>query len=224
MPRPPKSTNPPLQERSRQTLERMLVATEELLETESFQDIGIHDIVQRAKASVGSFYARFADKDALLTALYERYDAELPLRIERWRRKNPEPGESLQEACTWVARYLMDSFGERTHLLRALALHVRGDPSLASSRTSQRRAKQHAFLEDALLRFESEIPDAVPRRAVRTAIFLAASACRERLLFEYTPHGRAARTSRARLGRDLARMMAGYLGGPHVSGEQGRTR
>ena len=68
------SVHPPQQERSRRTLRRILSATERLLLKRPFEDIGVQEIVRAARTSVGSFYARFDDKAALLTALYERYD------------------------------------------------------------------------------------------------------------------------------------------------------
>ena len=47
----------PKQERSRQTCERILAATEQLLRDHLFEQISVADIVRTAKASVGSFYA-----------------------------------------------------------------------------------------------------------------------------------------------------------------------
>jgi len=182
-----------------------------LLEERSFEEIGVQQIVRGARTSVGSFYARFEDKSALLSALYERYDADLDARIALWRANRPAPEPGLVGACAWVAGYLVDSFSGRRNLLRALALHVRQRPEVAGGETSRRRAEQHAFLLEALVRHRDAIRDADPEQAARTAIFLAASACRERILFDETPHARAAKQSRGRLASDLARMMAGYL-------------
>jgi AcrR family transcriptional regulator len=160
---------------------------------------------------VGSFYARFADKHALLDALYARYDAGLDARIAAWRASRPEPSDGLAGACRWVAEYLVESFSSRRHLLRALALHVRQRPEVADVAVGERRARQHAFLHAALLRERERIPDSDPERAVRSAVFLAASACRERVLFRETPHARQDPMSDAALVVELARQMLGYL-------------
>lgn len=207
----PTTVRPPLQARSRRTLQRILSATERLLVKREFEAISVQQIVRSARTSVGSFYARFEDKAGLLSALYERYDADLDQRIEAWRSAHPAPGPGLTGACAWVAGYLVDGFRSRRNLLRALALHVRQRPEVAGQATSERRAAQHAFLEDALLEHRASICDADPERAVRTALFLAASACRERVLFDDTPHARASEQSDDQLVADLARMMAGYL-------------
>jgi AcrR family transcriptional regulator len=62
----------PRQARSQATLERFVEATRQLLEQQSFEDITVADIVQRAERTVGSFYARFDDKYAVLHVLTDR--------------------------------------------------------------------------------------------------------------------------------------------------------
>lgn len=65
----------PRQARSRETFERFVTATRELLEEgRSFESIGVADIVARADRTVGSFYARFDDKEAVLGVLVQRLD------------------------------------------------------------------------------------------------------------------------------------------------------
>src|SRR5262245_23380018 len=63
----------PAQPRGRDTAERFATATEELLRTRPFEEISIREIVRRAGRPIGSFYARFASKEALLPFLYQRY-------------------------------------------------------------------------------------------------------------------------------------------------------
>jgi AcrR family transcriptional regulator len=43
----------------------------------------VADIVREARSSVGVFYSRFADKDALLHTLDERFADELVITVER---------------------------------------------------------------------------------------------------------------------------------------------
>ena len=67
----------PLQERSRETADRFAAAAEDLLRDRSFEEISIQDIVRRAGRPTGSFYARFASKEALLPFIYLRYHEDL---------------------------------------------------------------------------------------------------------------------------------------------------
>ncbi len=62
----------PRQARSQATLERFVEATRQLLEERSFEDITVADIVSKAERTVGSFYARFEDKYAVLHVLVDR--------------------------------------------------------------------------------------------------------------------------------------------------------
>ncbi len=69
--------NPPHQRRSQATLNRLLDAAEALLNERAWEDITVSDIVLEAKSSVGSFYARFPSKEALVVALLDRYHEEM---------------------------------------------------------------------------------------------------------------------------------------------------
>jgi AcrR family transcriptional regulator len=71
------SVRPPSQARSLATMERFVHATQELLEERPFEDITVADIVRRAERTVGSFYARFEDKDAVLRLLLDRLDTRI---------------------------------------------------------------------------------------------------------------------------------------------------
>lgn len=62
----------PRQARSQETLDRFLDATASLLDERPFEEITVSDIVSRAGRTVGSFYARFDDKYAVLYELVQR--------------------------------------------------------------------------------------------------------------------------------------------------------
>lgn len=63
----------PRQARSRATMERILVAVEELLAEKPFDQITIAEISARAESAPTAIYARFSDKTALLLAVHERF-------------------------------------------------------------------------------------------------------------------------------------------------------
>ena len=64
--------NQPQQARSRETMNRFVLAAERLLREKPFDDITIGEIVDGAERTVGSFYARFEDKWALLRTVIHR--------------------------------------------------------------------------------------------------------------------------------------------------------
>ncbi len=73
----------PRQARSQRTLDALLDAAEALLAQRPYHAIALTEIIANAGSSAGSFYARFADKQALLHALHERL-AERTLTMSGW--------------------------------------------------------------------------------------------------------------------------------------------
>jgi AcrR family transcriptional regulator len=64
---------PPQQQRSRESLERILDAAESLIRERGFEAMTIAEVVERSGSSVGSLYARFRNKRGLLQAVQGRY-------------------------------------------------------------------------------------------------------------------------------------------------------
>jgi AcrR family transcriptional regulator len=63
----------PLQERSRQRVEKLLNATDKLLATQEPNEVGLYDIARVAKVPPASVYHFFPTKEAAFVALAERY-------------------------------------------------------------------------------------------------------------------------------------------------------
>ncbi len=200
----------PLQDRSRETLERIVRAVEDLLTTKSFDDIRIAEIVRKAECSTGSFYARFDAKDDLLPFLYERYDADLRLRVEGhlsegWERL------TLRETVEKVVDITVKMYWERKHLLRAVALFARSQPHAVGPKARSARAAVTDVPVRLLGRFADEIAHDDPLEAARTGFFVVAAAAREKILFGDAPHASDTPLPRERLGRELSRTLYNYL-------------
>jgi AcrR family transcriptional regulator len=110
----------PVQARSRATLDRILDATEKLLEIRTFDQLSVQDICKEAASSVGAFYTRFPDKIALLHLLHERIceeakaTAQLALDVERWR------GQNMQDIVAAIVGFMAAEYGQRMGLRREL--------------------------------------------------------------------------------------------------------
>src|SRR3954453_10834195 len=68
----PEALRPPLQTRSRESLERVLEAGQQLLEDAGWEGFTVQEVSRRAGVSIGSIYARAPSKDALILAVYDR--------------------------------------------------------------------------------------------------------------------------------------------------------
>ena len=207
---------PAKQDRSRKTQDRILQATSKLLETEPFESISVRRIIEEARTSIGSFYARFRDKEALLPVLYAEYEQQLGRRIRKLRVSTSQ-AESLEELARLIVKHLME-IGEVPNLSRALYEYATRAPhSAESSDLSKRRREQYRFLLDALLRFRDEITHDDPERAVELAVYFAAVTCRNRLLYPMAPHTRTLKLSKRELEAELVTLLTGYLVNPLAS-------
>ncbi len=188
MPRKPQLewVKKPRQHRSQETLERLLEAAEELLLEKPFESISVTELAKQARSSVGALYARFADKEALLRCLFERFHAqavataEAALAPTRW--EGATPAEFLEIST----RFLIREFRERRHFIAALSQRASADPELAAM--SQRLGELVADKLQALLAHRGEVighPD--PQRAVRLSVWLIMSAFESRAVLSPRP-------------------------------------
>lgn len=137
--------NTPQQDRSRRTLERLLDATEAIIREGGVEAVTVPAVARAARSSVGSFYARFPDKAALLRTLHERAceqslaTAEAALDPARFRHLGTE---ALIRVFLGFAVRL---FRERRPLMLAFSTALAGEPGFA-----QRRARSAAAIGERL--------------------------------------------------------------------------
>jgi AcrR family transcriptional regulator len=201
----------PKQLRSSRTLDRIVRATEELLAQRPFEEITIAEIVRRSRSSIGSFYARFGSKEALLPYLYERYDRELRGRLAPKLDPAKLQGLDLRTMCRGAVSLMVGMYRERQWLLRAMALYARAHPERIDAGVRARRTALHEEQAALFTPHVDEITHPQPGRAVAFALFAVASVCRERILFSASPHASATRMTDEQLINELAEMMYSYL-------------
>jgi AcrR family transcriptional regulator len=197
----------PRQARSRETLERLENAAVRLLKSRTWNDLTIADLVSEADSSVGSFYGRFADKDALLDHLDELY-TERTLALLSSIIASPAP--DLRAAVNNLLRSLVAYHESRRGLIRALVLRARilREP-LWNDRTRRMNSGLPEVLE-WLSRHRSEIRRRDPDRALFLGFSFIFSALRDRILF---PESIVDPQSPAgdQLADELSRMLLAYL-------------
>ncbi len=176
---------PPRQARSHLTLGRILDAAEALLREKRWEDASVAEIARRAGSSVGAFYTRFRDKDALLSALHERFveeaiaTADTAMNEQRW--ANTSICEIVRELVAFQVR-LQD---QHAGLWRAIA--VRATESAEFQARGQRMSKhmEELFTRLVVAR-RHEILHPVPVVAAAFAGRLIGGVMLQRLLFPLT--------------------------------------
>jgi len=166
------SDAPPKQARSAATRQRLLDAAEALIEARGPGEASIPEIVRRAGSSVGGFYARFRDKDALLRALEERFLAEMGARVEaladagRW---SDAPLREIVEAC---AAELVGTIGERRNLIAAFLTRAARDPEVRADALRFRTTTAERITRLLLTRRDA-LSHPHPARAIDLAVQFA---------------------------------------------------
>ncbi len=110
----------PMQERSKQALERFLNVAAELLANNTFEETSISQITQLAESSVGTFYRLLGDKDVLLYAVHGRFVEESQTAIDRAIEQVLHSDLDAKAQIESFIRTLIELFRNREGLLRAL--------------------------------------------------------------------------------------------------------
>lgn len=203
---------PPRQERSHRTLARLLDAAEALVIEGGVQSLTVSGVVSRASSSVGAFYSRFHDKNALLSTLHEREceaalaTTDAALDPARWETM------ALADALSRIVSFVVQLFGQRQRLVLAFQ-----GAAVAEEGIARRRAEFTEQVVDRLHRFLASRQDEIPHPDLRLAAEVMV-----RILFGTLESDMSIRVAlpdydhmdEDRLGAELSRALLGYLGIP----------
>jgi len=201
----------PKQQRSRETLDRLLAATIKILDEEGLEGAVIPKIAAAAKVAPASVYRRFVDKDALLRAAF----------LHMLRKSNELNRElvgkallrkTLEESAVELMNVLFDQYKRHPRLLRASAKFLETDTDPDFSRDARLHVAENiSLVVDALLAFRVEIEHRFPRRALQFAVLTAASAIEGYALEPSSMWHVMAPVSEKELKAELARTFVAYL-------------
>ncbi len=173
----------PRQARSRATLDRIVRATQELLETRTFDEISVLEIVARAGSSVGAFYTRFPDKAALLDYMDELYALRIVEIGKAVAGERAGPDVTLADEVGGVVNFLLQLHRTQPGLLRTLIVEARRQSEGSFRERTRRMNRTIPPVMERLLAHESEMGHPEPRRAVYLGLLMVFSAIREVVLF-----------------------------------------
>jgi len=203
--------HPPKQDRSRRTLERIAEAALDLMEEGGVENATVAAIVDRADASVGSFYARFSGKDDLILFLKQRVWSDAKDRWDEALDGREWSTRSLQEVVEGVITLLLRVFREDYRRRRVLG------QAGHEERDGPRRVlefHQHILstLTPLLRSHQAEIGHPDPEWAVRLGYRFTVGAIREILEVEYVGGVVDGAASAESLVPELTRYWTAYLG------------
>lgn len=201
----------PQQARSRNTMNQILDAAAQILETKTFEELTISEVVQQAGTSVGAFYGRFRDKDGLLQALDERFFLNFERSFNAMLSQSGWADQPLARIVQDAVEFMVTAYGKEQGVLRSLNLKAR----LYSDNRFKER-EQRAWIElfprlqEVLLQHRAEISHPDPGLATRLGFQQMFFAAREFLLWE--PMRAGWLYEKDQLTLELTRAFLSYLG------------
>jgi AcrR family transcriptional regulator len=192
-------------------MDRFAEATESLLRDRPFEQISIQEIARLAERPIGSFYARFGSKDALLPFLYQRYHESLEALFAARLARVDWDALGFDTTIEALVDFLVGVYDERRWLLRALALFARSQPAALPADVVGARSRVFDLPIRILARHRASITHADAEAAIGFAVFIVSSVAREKLLFGDAPHARVTPISRRGLRDELVRVFRSYL-------------
>ncbi len=155
-----------------------------LIAEQSYDEVTIAEIASHSKISVGGFYSRFRNKDALLSNLQQRLGQETQARIaitleQDW------SGISLQKLLHHVVKANAEIYQKYRGVLSTIYLKTRTAES-SDEEDSRQAYNDHIVsqLTSLLMQKRMEIGHRQPKVAIRLAIACMASMLREAVVFK----------------------------------------
>ena len=118
---------PTQQQRSRELVVRLMNEGLALLEKHDFESLSIETLCQRCEATVGSFYARFAGKDAFVDALQRLVVEDARRDLAASYASDRLPRDSLAHLLAWIAKGGVVWMRRHHGLVRASLRRASGD-------------------------------------------------------------------------------------------------
>jgi AcrR family transcriptional regulator len=203
----------PCQQRSRDSLERILKSAEALIRAKGYEALTIAEVVRRSHTSTGTLYARFPDKTALLYAIHERVldreEEELQARLAEvdW------DALSLEETVRRLVAIKCELAKGTEKLYEAFVVSGAADRVVR-----QRGYRNKAFEEDLevqiLLKHADKIGPERAERAARIASRLWQAAREENVQRSKSGVAAPGGVPQDALMREMADVVIAYLRGP----------
>jgi len=156
---------PPRQDRSRDTQLRYVEAAQRLLARgKSFADISVAELAKEASSSVGAFYSRFRDKDALLHVLQIELNREGFATASETMRAGKAARIPLEVMIRGFVQLAVNYYRQQQGLRRALMIEMASNADLRARATELSRETVAGLIDLLADRFPHatrELPDIV---------------------------------------------------------------
>ena len=199
----------PKQGRSRQSFEKIVEATIDLLREKNFDQITLAEICQRSDVSTGSLYGRVDGKDDLLRVVQVRFLERMTDKFNAEESRIVAEATGLREVVPAVVQGLGNLLKENASVLRSFMLKAPSD-AVISTTGKKSALDNHAKFSRLILSCKDEIRHPFPERAVESSMLLV-YATQARFLGLDSPGGLDDVGSWNQLLEDLSDMALAFL-------------
>lgn len=207
------ATRPPKQERSRATVERMVLAAEQLMRDRGSDEFTLAEICTLGRVSMGAIYYRFASKDDLLRLVHSRLMEELEREMSGAIGRSLEGARDLPQLVCTLIDALAETLRRFAPLLRPLMLRSISDPVIRSA-GKETYTRMGAEFSGAILSRTAEIAFIRPIEAAEASYAIAYASLGRSLGLNVSPGHVADILDWHALKQSLALMCVAYLLAP----------
>jgi AcrR family transcriptional regulator len=176
---------PPRQARSRETLRRLLDAAEAVMVAHGPEGATLPRIAKQARVSPATVYRRFRDKDALMRAVFRRFNERSRGAVREQFDREAVHAIGLVRFSTHVVQGMVRGFRANAALSRAAIQYAERHPHADFIRKSAAsEANSFQTMVDTLLMWRDDIDRPDPEQAIRFAFLIVASVLRDLVLFD----------------------------------------
>src|SRR6266481_3822361 len=174
----------PRQERSRETMDRVMVALESLLNEKPFERITMIELAQRSGTGTSSIYARFKDKGSLVLGVHARLQEHTFPCLEQMSEVGRWKGKSIESIVFPCVLTVVKFYRKHAHIVRA-ALMV-DVPSVHERQVRVLQFASERFSTMFAIILKNADKDAIDR-AVDSSVRIVSSVMHQSLIFKSMP-------------------------------------
>jgi AcrR family transcriptional regulator len=202
-------------------LERILKTAETLIRTKGYEALTVAEVVRRSNTSIGTFYARFEDKTALLHAVQERFHGREEMQIRDESAKVDWSALSLEDTVRKLVEIKQAATDGNDRLIEAFVVYGATDPVLRE-RGYRYKAQVESLEVEILMSHAAQIGHSDPESAARVASRLWQAAQEENVQRSRSGVALADSVYGDLLIRKLPEVIIAYLRSPDIERPDGR--
>ncbi|MFD2168080.1 TetR/AcrR family transcriptional regulator [Thalassotalea euphylliae] len=196
------------QTRSQQTQKKLLTALSDCLQEQFFEHISIAQLTEMAGVSVGTFYRRFKNKEALLPLLYQEFSEHLKSWVNTLEQ---QPASNLQSQVEVLVNESLTFLTDNAGVLRTLHLNARLYPEILTPEQLSTRSSEYKRMSSLLMAHKNEINHASPQEACDMVVFMLTNSLIDKVLYRDLTPAIASQLSLQDTCRELNAMLHNYL-------------